>query len=523
MSMVKTLELRLRIPASALPALRAHPLLRAAAPRAESPAIEDLYQDTPNLRLRARRVALALRDDGRAPWQCIAISAPECAGLGIRSVLTQPHAGTFDFSTLDDPELARFLDRHAGRLAPVFRVRYRRQPYCCTLDAGTRIRLSIDDGAYATEEDERPLTEVVLSAEAADPADLLAFAARLAADLPLLPTDLSRAETGYRVLARETPQPLRAEDSALQGADTVTEAYAALAAASTRHWQGNAEAALDQGAGADPEFVHQIRVALRRLRSALRVFEPALPESFTAEWRPRLGDHARGLDAARDLEVFRAELLEPVVGTGLIEDQALDGLRQRLETARQAALEGAGAGLDQAREGRLILEWAVALRRLPSAERDAAPDAGSEPGSEPGSESERGTDLRTFAVRRLRGLRRRARRRFTAAADLAPPALHRLRIGLKDLRYAVEFFAPLLPERPLLAYLELLTRVQASLGFLHDLDVARTRLETWAAEDPALAAAAGFVLGWHAPRYTRLRRRVLRDCAPVLWGRTPWK
>jgi len=65
-------------------------------------------------------------------------------------------------------------------------------------------------------------------------------------------------------------------------------------------------------------------------------------------------------------------------------------------------------------------------------------------------------------------------------------------------------------------------QAQTALGFLQDVDIARQRLITWTQANPALAPAAAFVLGWYAPRYARLRRRVLRECAPLLEGRKPW-
>ena len=63
---------------------------------------------------------------------------------------------------------------------------------------------------------------------------------------------------------------------------------------------------------------------------------------------------------------------------------------------------------------------------------------------------------------------------------------------------------------------------QSGLGFLQDIDVAHARMLRWATRDAALQPAIAFVLGWHGPRYTRLRQRVLRHCQPILWGKTPW-
>ena len=65
-------------------------------------------------------------------------------------------------------------------------------------------------------------------------------------------------------------------------------------------------------------------------------------------------------------------------------------------------------------------------------------------------------------------------------------------------------------------------RAQTTLGFLQDVDSALQRLAEWSRTQPEVAPAAAFVLGWHAPRYARLRRRVLRESEPLLWGGKPW-
>ena len=90
------------------------------------------------------------------------------------------------------------------------------------------------------------------------------------------------------------------------------------------------------------------------------------------------------------------------------------------------------------------------------------------------------------------------------------------------LRYGVEFFAPLFGAKGIARYLDGLVRAQTTLGFLQDVDSALQRLAEWSRTQPEVAPAAAFVLGWHAPRYARLRRRVLRECEPLLWGGKPW-
>ncbi|MBK8132754.1 MAG: CHAD domain-containing protein [Gammaproteobacteria bacterium] len=94
-------------------------------------------------------------------------------------------------------------------------------------------------------------------------------------------------------------------------------AFRELAESCVRQWQANVWGALcdrasDTNPDTDPEYIHQLRVGLRRLRVLLRLFAPVLPETFAAIWRRRLGDNARTLGAARDLDVLCDAVLAPV-------------------------------------------------------------------------------------------------------------------------------------------------------------------------------------------------------------------
>lgn len=301
------------------------------------------------------------------------------------------------------------------------------------------------------------------------------------------------------------PRPLRAETSPLRDGQTVEEAFIALAGSCVRQWQGNVAGTSQVEADQATEFIHQIRVALRRLRSAFKVFAPALPGTFAETWPQRLRDNADRFGPARDLDVLRTELLDGVAPEWLIGTVAFRDLIDVVDAERQVAQEAAKRALDPDEQQRLILAFDDDLATV--RESSGNPDL----------------KLAKFARERLQQARRRARKRFNAAASLEPAQLHRLRIGLKELRYAVEFFAPLLDRKAVRAYLEQLTQAQRALGYLQDMEVARARLETWTREKPALALAAGFFLGWHGPGYSDFRHRVLADTKPVLWGTAPWK
>jgi len=505
------IELKLALPRRALAALRRHTLVANAEKLGNAVTLDNTYYDTPELQLKARKVAVRTRRQGRVWLQTVKCAAVSNAGLSQRPEWEQPYAGAFDFSQVDAPDAAKLLNRHRDALVPVFTTRFRRETRRLCPREGVSILLMIDTGEVQVTtpegiERQAPICELELELEHGQPSDLLALAGELAQTLPLMPADISKAERGYRLFLGTPVSATRAEASAIEPGLNVVEAFRNLAFSCVRQWQANAAAALsfEDADAIHPDFIHQLRVALRRLRALLKLFAPALPVEFVGTWNARLRDNANRFGDARDLDVFHTELLEPVTPEGLADEASMTRLLQTTTRAREEARHAAVRALDVATQGRLLLELSADLLQLPNGSLVAA------------------ADLRTFAGLRMARLRKRARRQYEAASTLEPTHLHTLRIGFKQLRYGIEFFAPLFPAKAVTRYQEGLVNAQTTLGFLQDVDIARGRMMTWADKDAALQPAVAFVLGWHAPRYARLRRRVLQDCEPLLWGKAPW-
>ncbi len=514
-TMSQEIELKLALPKRALAALRRHPLVAGAEKLGNTVTLDNTYYDTPRLQLKAHKVAVRTRRQGRDWLQTVKCAAVSSGGLSQRPEWEQPYSGSFDFSQVDAPDAAKLLNRHAGALVPVFTTRFRRETRRLSPRDDTSILLMIDTGEVRVTtpegiERQAPICELELELEHGQAEDLFALACELAQALPLMPADVSKAERGYRLFLGTPPGAARAEASDLRPGDNVVDAFRRLAFGCVRQWQANAAALLpDAGAAgaadtAHADFIHQLRVAQRRLRALLKLFAPALPAEFAGQWNARLRDNARRFGDARDLDVLHGELLAPVTPEGLADEVSMARLMQTAAQARDTAYQAAEQALDMATQGRLLLELSAGLLRLQ------------------GNNLVDAADLRTFVRLRLARLRKRARRQFEAASTLEPTQLHMLRIGLKQLRYGIEFFAPLLPAKAAARYRTSLVDALGMLGFLQDVDIARARLLGWAAADASLQAAVAFVLGWHAPRYAGLRHGVLQTAEPVLWGKTPW-
>lgn len=488
--------------------LQQHPILRAAVEVAEARHRQTTYFGTKVWSQPKHEIALCVSREKRDVFQQVTHTLESSGGLRIWDEWRFPSEGTVDLRGIDDEAVAHWLSKRKSKLQPVFETHL-----CCTAyryapqrRPELRILIAIEDGTISAAGVTVPHRQVRLELECGSAADLLKLGAALAHDLSLLPADLSIADRGYRMLTDLPVMPLHAEPSSIADRQSVIAAFVDLSRACVRQWIGNANATARVAAADAPEFIHQLRVGLRRLRSLLKVFSPVLPGDFVSAWKARLGDTANQFGAARDLDVLHSEVLDPITFPTLLGKDAFASLRSTAEAARQDAYESARRCLDPIEQGRMVLEFHEDATRL-LATSDWLLDE----------------DLRRFARRRLGRLRKRARCEHEAASDGDAAALHRLRIGIKELRYAIEFFAPLFPDKDIRRYVAHLTEAQAALGQLQDLEVARGRIAEWLKEDPSLALAGGFVIGWHAPRYGTLRHCALAGCTPILWGKVPWE
>lgn len=501
--MKEEVEIKLSLPASAHRAFLRHPLLLQAETLAARKLV-NVYYDTPELTLHSKGIALRTRRQGRGWLQTVKCAGTTSGGLAVRPEWEQSYGGRFDFAGIDDPPLRELLERQRIRshLEPAFETVFTRRAWRLRPAQGSAILLMLDRGWIEAGGKREALSEIEIELEHGNVDALFDLALALAADLPLRPEILSKAERGYRLRLGTPLKPVKAAPSPLGAAQAPLDAFRAIAAACIAQLQWNA-----LGAGEpDPEFIHQMRVALRRLRSALRTFRPALPAGFEQAVVPPIRDLSRSLGGARDWDVLAAEIVGPAQAA-FADNARMAALAESVAQARRQAHAALREALASSSHARSLLDFNARLQRAAGAQRGA-----------PAEET-----LTAFAARRLNWLHRKALALADAAEDADPASLHALRIGVKRLRYATEFFAPLYRERETRKALAILAALQDSLGALNDLSRAGPLLMQCMDNDPALREAVALTGGWHGPRHAVLRRLTLQGIRRLRTIKRFWK
>ena len=248
--------------------------------------------------------------------------------------------------------------------------------------------------------------------------------------------------------------PLRPDYRVVGKGMTPPEAFRAVCAACVQHVEANRHGVL---AAADPEYLHQMRVALRRLRTAFEVFGDAVPEPAASQLIDELRWLARALGCARDWDVFIAETLKPALSA----QPRHPGLRALRAASEDLCAEARGAA-HRALESRRYYALMRALRALSYAGEDAT-SAG----------TVRALPMRVRAPAVISAMYAVARKRGRRLASLGVSELRRLRNAVRGLRYGLLFLEPILPEARARALAGTVEALQETLGGINDCAVAR--------------------------------------------------
>lgn len=243
-------------------------------------------------------------------------------------------------------------------------------------------------------------------------------------------------------------------------------------------------------AGQTGEPVHQMRVALRRLRALATVFRDAVECPLLGTVRPAMKALASALGPARDWDVF-LEGTGRRVQAAFPAEAGVEALVQAASVRRTEAYAALRTVLAGPALRCFALQVAALVAGRPWEALAAAPV----------------DDTAAFGAvvleRRLKRLRRQAR----GLESLPDEALHELRLKAKRLRYAAEVFAPLFPPRETSRFLRRLAALQETLGHLNDGAVAAVLMHALEGQGGA-GHAGGLVRGFVAGRAGEVRQEI---------------
>jgi inorganic triphosphatase YgiF len=477
-------------------------------------SLHTVYFDTPELDLARLGMALRVRRDGRRLVQTLKVRGPQRGALFDRLEIEAPTTSEApELDLIADPELrARVAQAIEGSaLAPLIETRMRRTRRLLR-HGETSLELDLDFGEVKAAGERLPLCEVELELREGDPGALYDVALALLECVPLRISTLSKADLGYMCLTGSPPAPQKAKPPELAPDGTLDDTIAATLGSCLEQLLANQAPAYR---GDDVEGVHQMRVGVRRLRSALRLFRPVLAADFLRPLDRELAWLGRELGAVRDLDVFVVERIDPLVAKRP-GDKALELLREAAEQQRRQHHERLRRSIDSPRYTRLVLEVGrcLARRRWREQPLDEASARLFAP-------------ARGLAAELLERRDRKARGLGERVDELSLPDLHRLRIQVKRLRYASELLGDLYPGRRRDRYLARLAELQDQLGRLADLALVQGLLagliERVASEArPACARAAGFVEGWASAEAARATRRLAKAWRAFAHARAFW-
>lgn len=466
--------------------------------KASTKQLTSIYFDTADLRLHKARIAARVRKSGRRWIQTVKLGKPLSGGLSSPiEIETDVSGPQFQLDQVSDENIRRQIADCTGgdELVPCFETVMQRTQRDLTREDGTVIEAALDIGEIVAGDKRLPLCELELELKSGSIAPLYEAALALAGNNAFRFSPMSKAERGYRLFLGQDEAPCNAGTISLDATMSVEDAYQHILRSCIDQISAARMVCLTS---ADNEGPHQLRIGFRRLRTAFKLFRPVLDPRRTGTLDQQASRYAAAAGALRDLDVLSDEITAPLASHApeginiplLLEQLGKDRQATRLElTAELASAAFNGFLLDLASH----CETAGWRKEEDARQADRLAEAVTAFASE--AIGKRWRKVQSYG-RRLDTLSRTER--------------HDMRKALKKFRYGLEFFACLFPGESRKTFLKHLKNLQDVFGYLNDVAMAE-RLATLTpgpvktagktagktVRATSLAAASGFVLGWH--------------------------
>jgi inorganic triphosphatase YgiF len=363
--------------------------------------------------------------------------------------------------------------RREAPIREVFATDIMRVTYSLALDDDAIVELAIDNGHVRSGEKAEAVHEIEIELKAGSAVPLYRFASALHESCPLTISSDSKAVRGYRLAAGRGFKPLKADDIELPGDVSVAEGFRRILDSGLGQFVAN----LPFCSADNPEPLHQSRIAIRRMRSALALFDSYLERDAAGRFEAMLKRFGQILGAARDRDVFLKD-----VAARREEDREngawLDLVIPPIEGERREAYRGVQVLIRSGEPTGFALAmsgWAESGLWL-----RASGDLADRP-------------LAEIAPDMLDRLAGKAHKRGSHIRDCSLDELHALRKTLKKLRYCTEYCEALYKHKRVKRYQERAKNVLDVLGALNDTVGAEALLDLFDTKDAALTPGIGLL------------------------------
>jgi triphosphatase len=446
-----------------------------------SKKLRTVYYDTSEHDLHAAGITLRLRRQTRGWLQTVKVDQPVAEGVSNPiEVEASVDDEEPDLTKISDTKLKRAVQKavKGTSLRPVFETVVQRTTRKIKV-RDSEIELAVDDGEVRAGPTHKELREAELELKSGTAEGLLFAAEKMLAGYELEFSTRSKAERGYRLALGKkgsNAEPQKARPASIKRKDTCATAFSEILASASRQILVNRQAVLDTD---DPNGAHQLRIGLRRLRSALRAMHPLVDRGSLRTFERSARDMGRCVGTLRDADVIISGIYAPVEAaasdkTGFAE------LREALVRDRQAKRDAVRAALRGCAWTHLQLYLTLWPRTLDESQKLDRP-----------------------VTKHARMVLRKAWKRSAKCArnldDLDAEHRHQMRKALKRLRYQTEFFAPLFQDRETQRFIRQLKTLQDVFGYVNDVRMAPRLVDVQKECESSIdaAKAASYTVGRH--------------------------
>jgi triphosphatase len=453
----REIEIKLLLKRQDVARLKRHPLLWAAFEKAGEPARQDsVYFDDRRQTLRREGLTLRVRHIGERRIQTI--KAVDGHTIDRGEWKTEIAGNRPELSAAAGTALAPVLAKLSHSLEPMFETRVSRIEF--PLQYGnSEIVVALDEGEIDTGEAKAPISEFELELKQGKARDLFRLAQQINATIPLELSYVTKSLRGYALLDASALDAVKAGGVGLKAGMARAQAFRIIAHDCLRHMAEN-RAGVARG---ETDALHQVRIAIRRLRTTMTLFRDVVSGEGAQTLRTQLRWLRDLTGPARDLDVFLGEVVAPLRAR-LPKDRALGRFHRHVKQRRTAAYRAARAAILSAQFRSFVLQTAGWVEDGDwRSEADAL------------TRTRQDAPVELHAGTQLSVLHKKVRKHGKDLRNVDDEARHRLRIHAKKLRYACEFFAGLAASKKarkraneLIASLR---QLQDKLGGLNDIAV----------------------------------------------------